>query len=131
MNAMENGTSPEAVDNLRTARKAQAAMRKAAAPAPAKKAPAKKAPAKPAAKKPAASGATKLRWTFPSGYDERAQTGQTAAFGGGELAMVPVDGKWRATFTKGGQVTVLAEGVGAAKAYAACVGYTKSNGAAA
>jgi hypothetical protein len=133
-----NETPAAPVANLRAARKeltqARAAS-KAAHPAgkqtPAK-APAKKAPAKAPAKKQAAkTGTPKLRWQFPSGFAERATTGQTASFDGGELAMKPVDGKWKATFTKGGTETVLAEGVGAAKAYAACVEHAKGNGAAA
>ena len=130
--------TPAPVSNLRAARKelTQAlAASKAAHPAgkqtPAK-APAKKAPAKAPAKKQAAkTGTPKLRWQFPSGFAERATTGQTASFDGGELAMKPVDGKCKATFTKGGTETVLAEGVGAAKAYAACVEHAKGNGAAA
>jgi len=126
--------TPAPVSNLRAARKEQTQARaasKAAHPAgkaatPAKEAPAKKA----AAKKQAAKGGTpKLRWQFPSGFAERATTGQTASFDGGELSMKPVDGKWKATFTKGGTETVLAEGVGAAKAYTACVGYVKGQAA--
>ena len=129
-----NETPAAPVANLRAARKeltqARAAS-KAAHPAgkqtPAK-APAKKAPAK---KQAAKTDTPKLRWQFPGGFAERATTGQTASFDGGELARKPVDGKWKATFTKGGTETVLAEGVGAAKAYAACVEHAKGNGAAA
>ena len=124
--------TPAPVSNLRAARKeltqalaaskaAHPAGKQTPAKAPAKKAAAKKAPAK--------TGAPKLRWQFPSGFAERATTGQTASFDGGELAMKPVDGKWKATFTKGGTETVLAEGVGAAKAYTACVGYVKGQAA--
>jgi hypothetical protein len=70
--------------NLRESRKAMAEQRKAA------KAPAKKAPAQAPAKKPAATAAsTKLRWSFPDGYDNRATTGQTASHDGGELSMKP------------------------------------------
>ena len=119
-----NETPAAPVSNLRAARKEMAALTKAT------KAPAKKAPAKAPAKKQAAkTGTPKLRWQFPSGFAERATTGQTASFDGGELAMKPVDGKWKATFTKGGTETVLAEGVGAAKAYTACVGYVKGQAA--
>ena len=126
--------TPAPVSNLRAARKEQTQARaasKAAHPAgkaatPAKEAPAKKA----AAKKQAAKGGTpKLRWQFPSGFAERAKTGQTASFDGGELAMKPGEKGWTATFTKGGTETVLAEGVGAAKAYTACVGYVKGQAA--
>ena len=124
--------TPAPVSNLRAARKelTQAlAASKAAHPAgkqaPAK-APAKKAPAK---KQAAKTDTPKLRWQFPGGFAERATTGQTASFDGGELARKPVDGKWKATFTKGGTETVLAEGVGAAKAYTACVGYVKGQAA--
>ena len=123
-----NETPAAPVANLRAARKeltqARAAS-KAAHPAgkqtPAK-APAKKAAAK---KQAAKAGTPKLRWQFPSGFAERAKTGQTASFDGGELAMKPGEKGWTATFTKGGTETVLAEGVGAAKAYAACVSYAK------
>ena len=119
--------TPAPVSNLRAARKelTQAlAASKAAHPA------GKQTPAKaPAKKAPAKTGAPKLRWQFPSGFAERATTGQTASFDGGELAMKPVDGKCKATFTKGGTETVLAEGVGAAKAYTACVGYVKGQAA--
>ena len=119
-----NETPAAPVSNLRAARKEMAALTKAT------KAPAKKAPAKAPAKKQAAkTGTPKLRWQFPSGFAERATTGQTASFDGGELAMKPVDGKCKATFTKGGTETVLAEGVGAAKAYTACVGYVKGQAA--
>ena len=125
--------TPAPVSNLRAARKeltqaraaskaAHPAGKQTPAKAPAKKAAAKKAPAK-------TGGAPKLRWQFPSGFAERATTGQTASFDGGELAMKPVDGKCKATFTKGGTETVLAEGVGAAKAYTACVGYVKGQAA--
>ena len=119
--------TPAPVSNLRAARKEQTQARaasKAAHPA------GKQTPAKaPAKKAPAKTGAPKLRWQFPSGFAERATTGQTASFDGGELARKPVDGKWKATFTKGGTETVLAEGVGAAKAYTACVGYVKGQAA--
>ena len=129
--------TPAPVSNLRAARKelTQAlAASKAAHPAgkqtPAK-APAKKAPAKAPAKKQAAkTGTPKLRWQFPSGFAERATTGQTASFGGGELAMNPGAKGWTASFTKGGKTTVLAEGVGAAKAYDACLQFAKKGAAA-
>jgi len=122
-----NETPAAPVSNLRAARKEMAALTKATK-APAKKAPAKKAPTKKAGSTPAS---TKLRWAFPDGFDKRQRTGQTASFDGGELAMKPADGKWTATYTKDGTETVLAEGVGAAKAYAACVEHAKGNGAAA
>jgi hypothetical protein len=134
MTANGNET-PAPVSNLRAARKEQTQARaasKAAHPAgkaatPAKEAPAKKA----AAKKQAAKGGTpKLRWQFPSGFAERATTGQTASFGGGELAMNPGAKGWTASFTKGGKTTVLAEGVGAAKAYDACLQFAKKGAAA-
>ena len=129
-----NETPAAPVANLRAARKeltqaraaskaAHPAGKQTPAKAPAKKAAAKKAPAK--------TGAPKLRWQFPSGFAERAKTGQTASFDGGELAMKPGEKGWTATFTKGGTETVLAEGVGAAKAYAACVQFAKGAGAAA
>ena len=129
-----NETPVAPVANLRAARKeltqARAAS-KAAHPAgkqtPAK-APAKKAPAK---KQAAKTDTPKLRWQFPGGFAERATTGQTASFDGGELARKPVDGKWKATFTKGGRTTVLGEGVSAARAYSLCVEHAKGNGAAA
>ena len=104
-NGIETPAAP--VSNLRAARREQTQARKTAAK----------------------TGTPKLRWQFPSGFAERATTGQTASFDGGELAMKPVDGKWKATFTKGGTETVLAEGVGAAKAYTACVGYVKGQAA--
>jgi hypothetical protein len=121
--------TPEApVANLRQTRKEMAAAKvasKAAHPAgrqTAAKAAAKTAPAKTAGSAPAS---TKLRWQFPDGFDNRQTTGQTASFDGGELAMKPHDGTWKATFSKGGKTTVLAENCSAAKAYAACVGYAK------
>jgi len=127
-----NETPAAPVANLRQTRKEMTAAKasaKAAHPAgkqtPAK-APAKKAAAK---KAPAKTGAPKLRWQFPSGFAERAKTGQTASFDGGELAMKPGEKGWTAIFTKGGTETVLAEGVGAAKAYTACVGYVKGQAA--
>jgi hypothetical protein len=105
--------------NLRESRKEMAAARKA----PAKKAPAKEAAPKPAAKK--TDGATKLKWSFPEGFEKRGETGQSAAFGGGELAMRPVDGGWRATFTKDGNVTVLLEKGARGAAYRTCTQYAK------
>ena len=125
------------VTGLRAARKEMAAAKaasKAAHPAgktPAKKAPATKAPAKAAAKKaPAKTGAAKLKWQFPEGFSELGRTGQTASLNGGELAMKPGEkGGWRATWTKNGKVTMLAEG-GAAKCYAACVQFSRKGAAA-
>jgi hypothetical protein len=100
--------------NLRASRKEHGALR-AATRTPAKKA----APAKKQAATP------KLRWSFPDGYDNRATTGQSASFNGGELAMKPHSGKWKATYTKSGKETVLAENVGAGAAYSACIAYSK------
>src|SRR5262249_52005597 len=137
-----NGTS-----NLRASRKAQSAARRAinptaedqaaAKPAPAKAA-AKRAPAKKAAPKAAAKAAPakkaaattsdkpqKLRWVFPDGFANSAETGQTATFGAGELAMLPGEGGWRATYTEGGVETVLGEGLSQGRAYSACVAHSK------
>jgi hypothetical protein len=104
--------------NLRQSRKELAAMTKA----PAKT---RKAPAKKPAGKPAGLPATaKLKWSFPEGYDKRGETGQSAPFGGGELAIAPYGEKWTATYTRSGKQTVLAEGA-FGKCYAACIGYAK------
>jgi hypothetical protein len=94
-----------------------------------RKALAKKAPAK----KPAADDAAtpRLKWHFQDGFAERSKTGQVAPFANGELSIKPgSDGKWRATYTRAGKETVLAEGVGAARAYAACVEFSRKGAAA-
>ncbi len=106
-------------ENQTPAQAAKATAKKAAPKPAAKKAPAKKAPA---------SGAvsTKLRWQFENGFDKRAETGQSAAFNGGLLEMRPVaGGKWVARFVKAGKTQTLAENCGAAKAYTACVNFSK------
>jgi hypothetical protein len=123
-----NETPVAPVANLRAARKeltqARAAS-KAAHPAgkqtPAK-APAKKAPAKNQAAKTATP---KLRWQFPDGFADRSRTGQCAPFDGGMLEMRPVDGKWVARYIKAGKAETLAEGVGAGRAYDACIAFVK------
>jgi hypothetical protein len=126
---INNGNTSDAIGGLHQARKEQAASRRAAAKqTPAKRTPAKKAPAKKAVAAAKASGdkPVKLSWQFEKGYAERAKTGQTAAFDGGELAMRPTkDGKWRATYTKDGETTVLADGVAAGKAYGVLVAFSK------
>ena len=133
MTTSGNETPAAPVANLRQTRKEMTAAKasaKAAHPA-GKQTPAKAPAKKAAAKKQAAKGGTpKLRWQFPSGFAERATTGQTASFGGGELAMNPGAKGWTASFTKGGKTTVLAEGVGAAKAYDACLQFAKKGAAA-
>jgi hypothetical protein len=106
---------------LRAARKELAAARRAAKPTPAKKAPAKKA----SAKKAATPAGPRLRWVFPSGFENRAKSGQTATSGDREYALKPgADGQWRATVKQGGKTTVLAEGAKGA-AYAAIVAHAK------
>ena len=120
MNTAENGTSPEAVANLRETRKEMAAARRAAKTA------GRPAPAKAPAKK--TDGATKLKWSFPEGFEKRGETGQSAALGGGELAMRPVDGGWTATFTKDGNVTVLLDKGARGAAYRACTQHAKGAG---
>jgi len=135
MNTAENGTSPEAVANLRETRKEMAAARRAAktagrpapAKAPAKKAAAPRTPAKKAAAKKT-DAAPKLMWQFPEGFEKRGETGQSAALGGGELAMRPVDGGWTATFTKDGNVTVLLDKGARGAAYRACTQHAKGAG---
>jgi hypothetical protein len=120
MDGMGNETSPEAVGGLRAARKEMAAARRAA-----------KATAKPAAKKAAPKAtatSTKLKWQFPEGFEKRGETGQSAALGGGELAMRPVDGGWTATFTKDGNVTVLLDKGARGAAYRACTQHAKGAG---
>jgi hypothetical protein len=97
----------------------------------ARKATTPKAPAKAAAKKAADNAATpKLKWQFPDGFAERSKTGQCAPFAGGMLEMKPVDGKWRATYTKAGKTQTLAENCGAGKAYDSCTAFVRNGGAA-
>jgi len=135
----ENNPSPAPVANLRETRRQMAAAKrasKAARPAgknaPAKAVPAKKvaarAPTKAADK---AAGAAKLKWTYgEGGRDGGFLHGQVAPTAdGATYAIEPLEGqvagkfagKWKAVVKRGGKTVVLADGVAAGAAYAACV----------
>jgi hypothetical protein len=119
---MTTPTMTAAPTGLRAARAEQAAARRAA------KAPAKKAPAKAPAKKAAAkaAGTAKLRWTIHKEYDTPAGKDQSAAFGGGELAIERTGEGYRAVFKKGTSEKVLAETGSFGRAYTACTAHAKA-----
>jgi hypothetical protein len=114
------------IANLATTRKAQTeakqahpAGKQAPAKALAEEAPAKQ-PAKKAAPVPAGS---KLRWTIDGERSAKGAVAQHAETSDGTYKIVASGEKWKATYTSGGETTVLGDGVGHTRAYQLAVAH--------